>query len=99
MHLLLQLSLIKKANYSYIEYFFNHQAFKLNGCWLDTLNAIGSGSEQKWCPNVPSKWLLVVLLPAQAGSDAIGAKQLHTSIAYTRFLTLSTLEEGKYPPY
>lgn len=98
MHLLLQLSLIKKAN-SYIEYFFNHQAFELNGCWLDTLNAIGSGSEQKWCPNVPSKWLLVVLLPAQAGSDAIGAKQLHTSIAYTRFLTLSTLEERKCPSY
>lgn len=44
-------------------------------------SVIGSGSEQKWCPNVPSKWLLVVLLPAQAGSDAIGAKQLHTSIA------------------
>lgn len=46
-------------------------------------SAIGSRAKQKWCPNVPSKWLLVVLLPAQAGSDAIGTKQLHTSIAYT----------------
>lgn len=45
-------------------------------------SAIGSRAKQKWCPNVPSKWLLVVLLPAQAGSDAIGTKQLHTSIAY-----------------